>query len=62
MSTRKPRDSQSVQPARGEPSTPEPQQSAPSGTGKSPARFAFLFWGLPLILFITIAVIKECGV
>jgi hypothetical protein len=28
---------------------------------KSPSRFMFLFWGLPLLLFIIIAVVKQCG-
>jgi len=60
MSTRKHRDSQSVQPATGEAAKSEPQGS-PAGQGKSPGKMMFFLWGLPLIFFIVIAVIKQCG-
>ena len=62
MSTRKHRDSQSVQPANGESPKPEAQGTSPSGDREEPApSLHFLFWGLPLIFFIVIAVIKQCG-
>jgi hypothetical protein len=60
MSTRKHRDSQTVQPATGEAAKPEAQGS-PAGQGKSPGKMMFVIWGIPLILFIVIAVIKQCG-
>jgi hypothetical protein len=60
MSNRKHRDSQPIHSENIESSKPEPQGTAPSGQGKSPAKFMFLFWGLPLVLFIIIAVIKQC--
>jgi hypothetical protein len=61
MSTRKHRDSQSVQPTNGEGVKPEAQGTAPTGQGKSPGKVMFFIWGIPLILFILIAVIKQCG-
>lgn len=60
MSNRKHRDSQQLS-ENGESPKPETQQgTAPSGTAKSPAKFMFLFWGLPLLLFVVIAVVKQC--
>ena len=60
MSNRKHRDSQQIPSENTNSSKSEPQGTAPSGQGKSPAKFMFLFWGLPLVLFIIIAVIKQC--
>ena len=59
MSTRKHRDSQ--QPEHGQSAKSESQGTAPSGQGKSPAKMMFLLWGVPLVFFIVIAVIKQCG-
>jgi hypothetical protein len=33
---------------------------APSGQTKSPNRYMAVLWGIPLLLFIIIAVCKEC--
>ena len=61
MSNRKHRDSQQIHSENVDSSKPEPQGTSQSGPGKSPAKFAFFFWGLPLALFIVIAVVKQCG-
>ena len=61
MSTRKHRDSQSLPPLTADSPKPESQGGSPSGTGKSPGKMMFFLWGLPLIFFIVIAVIKQCG-
>jgi hypothetical protein len=50
------------------PTTQESTESAASGhenktaagPAKSPFNFMFLFWGLPLIFFIVVAIIKQC--
>ena len=69
MSTRKHRASQPLHTESSEtsnqetPSSQAPAQgrgTSPSGAGKSPVRFMFFLWGLPLILFIVIAVVKQC--
>ncbi len=61
MSTRKNRDSQPLQPANAGSPKPDAQGTTPSGQGKSPGRVMFFIWGIPLLLFIVIAVIKQCG-
>ncbi len=45
----------------GKPSVSTSQQSpTPSSAAKSPFRMMFLLWGLPLIIFVIIAVIRQC--
>jgi len=61
MSARKNRESQSVHPVNAESPKPQGQASSPSGPGKSPGRMVFFLWGIPLILFIVVAVVKQCG-
>jgi hypothetical protein len=33
----------------------------PVGGARNPFKMMFLLWGLPLILFVVVAVFKQCG-
>lgn len=51
-----------VAPAREAANENQPKPAAPpAGPAKSPTRFMFLLWGIPLILFVVVAVVKQCG-
>jgi hypothetical protein len=40
----------------------ESGQAAPDrAKGQTPFKMMFLIWGLPLILFIVVAIFKQCG-
>jgi len=58
-----PRDEEATSPAeerRAEAPAVEEKPAPPSGKAKSPMGFASVFWGLPLLLFIVVAVLKQC--
>jgi hypothetical protein len=60
MSNRKHRDSQSLEPATA-PQQVETRPTSPAESGKNPGRMMFVLWGIPLLLFIVVAFIKQCG-
>ena len=39
----------------------EPRTSPQQGPQQKPWKVAMLLWGFPLIFFVTMAVLKECG-
>ncbi len=69
MSNRRHRTSEPISPegeersdqAAGSAAPSPPRDAAPAGKGKSPFRMMFVIWGLPLIFFIVVAIVKECG-
>ena len=62
MSNRKHRDSQQIHSENAaESSKPEPQATTQSGPQKSAGKMMLFLWGIPLTLFVVIAVIKQCG-
>jgi hypothetical protein len=44
----------------GEPPVVEKKPDPPSGKGKDPLRLISVMWGLPLLLFIVVAILKQC--
>jgi hypothetical protein len=58
-SNRKHRDSESLEPATAP--QPETQGTTPSRPGQGPGKIMFLLWGIPLLLFLVVAFVKQCG-
>ncbi len=62
MSSRKRRASQPIEVPAPTSTTPgEPARPTSGRPAEKPFRFMFVFWGIPLVLFIVVAVIKQCG-
>ncbi len=51
-------ESTSTEPSRSEKNESEPASREPA---RSPLRMSMILWGLPLLFFVVVAVLKECA-